>query len=219
VGAEHLGDGLLLGLTQLGKLLRHMRDRAVMLTNLDPLDRPTDPGGRRGVTGPGQRVGDIFGCSLDRAVVFGLRGGNSGQNRIDATAGEGLNRLVSTDLTKLPHRGRGQIVIGVLKFGPSGRRQPVTLGGPTAAGLLPRRGWISLCIADLDQCVEVPAHPGGGDTKLPPDIGCGDRPRFQQQTHDRAPGLPVLARRAADNGRFIRKDFHNVSVTQLAGRV
>ena len=179
MGAEHLGDGLLLGLTQLGKLLRHMGDRAVMLTNLDPLDRPTDPGGRRGVTGPGQRVGDIVGRSLDRAVGVGLRGGNTGQDRIDATAGEGLNRLISTDLPKLPHRGRGQIVVSVLKFGPPGWCQPVTLSGPTAAGLLPRRGRVGLRVADLDQCVEVPAHPGGGDTKLPTDIGCRDRPRFQ----------------------------------------
>lgn len=216
VGAEYLGDSLLLGLTQLGKFLRHMGDRAVMLTNLDPLDRPTDPGGRRGVTGPGQRVGDIFGCSLDSAVIFGLCGGNSGQDRIDATAGESLNRLISADLPKLPHRGRGQIVVGVLKFGPSGGCQPVTLCGPTAAGLLPRRGRVGLCVADLDQCVEVPAHPGGGDTKLPTDIGCGDRPRFQQQSHNRAPGLTVLARRAAANGRLVRMDFHNVSVTQLA---
>ena len=105
MGAENLRDGLLLSLTQFRKLFCHMGNRAVMLTYLNPLYGAADPGCGGGVTGSGQRVGHAFCRNPNRLVILGRRRWNASQNRVDATPSEGPNRLVTADLTELPHRG------------------------------------------------------------------------------------------------------------------
>jgi len=75
VGSEHVGNSCLLCLAEFRELLRHMGYRAMMLTDLDALDRSADPGRRGGVAGLGQRVSDVFRRRLDCAVIVGLGGG------------------------------------------------------------------------------------------------------------------------------------------------
>ena len=219
MGAEDLCDSLLLGLAQFWKLFCHMGNRAVVLTYLDPLHGAADPGCGGGVTGSGQRVGHTFCRDRNRLVILGLRRRNAGQDRVDATPGEGLNRLVTADLTELPHRGGRQIVVGVLKFGPPGRGEPIAFGGSAAAGLLPGRSRVGLRIATVNQRIEVPAHTRRGDFQATTYFSSGDRSRLQKQSHDGPTGTPVLTRQATGHRRIVRQDFHNTSVTQLDPRV
>jgi len=196
-----------------------MRNRAVVLTNLDPLHGAADPGCGGGIAGSGQCVGDALGSCRHRPVILGLRCRNAGQDRVDATPGEGLHRFVTADLSELPHRSGCQIVVGVLKFGPPGRSEPIAFGGSAAAGLLPGRSRVGLRVATVDQRIEVPAHTGRGNTEAPSYFCGGDRSRLQQQAHDGAPGAAILTRQTTGYRRIIRKDFHNISVTQLDPRV
>jgi hypothetical protein len=104
MGAENLRDSLFLSLAPFRKLFCDMGNRAVVLTYLDPLHGAADPGCGGGVAGSGQCVGDTFCRGRNRVVVLGLRRWNAGQDRVDATPSEGLNRFVTADLTELPHR-------------------------------------------------------------------------------------------------------------------
>ena len=192
-----------------------MGNRAVVLTDLNTLDRAADlrRGGR--VTRFRQRLGDPFRRRLD--VVGAV--GDTGQDGVDAAPGELLHRLLTADLAQLADRGRGQVVVGVLELGPAGGRQPVALGGPAAADLLPRRRGVGLGVTCLDEGVEVTAHPGGGEAQPVSDLGGGDRPRLQQQPHDGAARLTVMHDRARGGHRIdVGRDFHNTSVTQFLGR-
>lgn len=219
MGAENFRDSLLLGLAQFRKLFCHMGNRAVVLTYLDSLHGTADPGRGGGVAGSGQCVGDAFCRGRNRLVVLGLRHRNAGQDRVDATPGEGLNRFVAADLPELPHRGRRQIVVGVLEFGPSGRREPIAFGGSATAGLLPGRSRVGLGIAAVNQRVKVSAHAGRRETQATTYLSSRNRSRLQKQSHDGPPGAPVLTRQTTGYRRIVRMDFHNVSVTQLNPRV
>lgn len=196
-----------------------MRNRAVVLTYLDPLYGAADSGCGGGVTGSGQRIGYALCRDRHRLVILGRRRRNAGQDRVDATPREGPNRFVTADLTELPHRGRRQIVVGVLKFGPPGRGEPIAFGGSATAGLLPGRSRVGLRIATVNQRIEVPAHTRRGDSQATTYLSGGDRSRLQQQSHDGPPGAPVLTRQDTGHRRIVRQDFHNISVTQLGPRV
>ena len=196
VGTQDLGEGLLLGLAQLRELLGDMRHRAVVLADLDALDRPADPGRGGRVAGLGQRVGDPV-------------GGAPRRRRRLASAGSTPARMVSMRLrakvrtASSPPISRscrmaadGQIVVGVLQLGPAGRGQLVALGGPAAALLLPGRCGVGLRVAGVDQSVEVAAHPGCGHARAvrrsrPAVIG----PGLQQQLDDGSAGVTVVGRR------------------------
>ena len=71
VGAQDLGEGLPLGFAQLRELLGHMRHRAVMLAELDAVDRPAHRcrGGR--VAGLGQRPGHPVGSRFNVVGAVG----------------------------------------------------------------------------------------------------------------------------------------------------
>jgi len=219
MGAENLRDSLFLSLAQFRKLFCDMGNRAVVLTYLDPLHGAADPGCGGGVTGSGQRVGHAFCRDRNRLVILGLRRRNSGQDRVDATPGEGPDRLVAADLAELPHRGGRQIVVGVLEFGPPGRGESIAFSGSATAGLLPGRSRVGLRIATVNQSVEVPAHARRGNFQAATYLSSGDGSRLQKQSHDGAPSAPVLTRQATGDRRIVRQDFHNTSVTQLGPRV
>ena len=85
----------------------------------------------------------------------------------------------------------GQVVVGVLELGPARGGQPVPLGGPAPALVLPGRRGVGLRVARVDQRVEVPAHAGGGDAQPLADLAGGDGSRLQQQLDDRAAGMTV----------------------------
>ena len=219
VGAENLRYGLLFSLAQFRKLFCHMGNRAVMLTYLYPLYWAADPGCGGGVTGSGQRVGDALCRDRNRLVILGRRRRNAGQDGVDTTPRERPNRFVTADLTELPHRGRRQIVVGVLELGPPGRGESIAFSGSATAGLLPGRSRVGLRIATVNQSVEVPAHARRGNFQAATYLSSGDGSRLQKQSHDGAPSAPVLTRQATGDRRIVRQDFHNTSVTQLGPRV
>ena len=193
VGPEHLGHGLLLGFAQLREFLGDMRHRAVMLADLHAVDegRPTHPGGGGDVAGLGQRAGDPLGGRLDVGSSALPAASTPARIGVDAAPGERANRVLSPDLPQLPHRGRRQVVVGMVELGPAGRSQPVTLRGPPAANLLPGGRGRRLGVARLDQRVQVTPHTGGRQAQLVADLTGGDRSGLQQQAHDGATGVAI----------------------------
>ena len=188
VGAQHLGERLPLGLAQLRELLGDVRHRAVMLAELYAVDRPAHRGGGGGVAGLGQCVGDPIDSGFN--VVGSL--GYSRQDGVDAAPREGADGVVAADFAELTHRRDRQVVVGVAQLGAARGGQPVALGGPAAAAVLPRRGGTGLRIAGLEQRVEVPAHARGGDAEPVADLACGDGSGLQQELDDRATRVAVV---------------------------
>ena len=149
VGTEDFGHGLLLGFAQLGEFLGHMRHRAVMLTDLDTVERTLHPGGGGRIPGDAQRVGDPVGGSLD---VVGVRTGGRldvGEDGVDARAGESHDGLVTAELAQLAHRRRSQVVVGVLQLRAARGSELKALGGSAPALLLPRGRGFGFGIAGI----------------------------------------------------------------------
>ena len=219
VGAENLGDGLLLGIAEFGKLLGHMGNRAMVLADLDALDGSAHPGGGGGVPGLRQCIGDPFGGRLHGTAVLGRRCGYPGQDRIDPAAREGPYCVLSADLAQLPNGSRGQVVVGVLELSPPAGCQPVAFGRPAPAGVLPGGGRLRLGIAVVDECIEMAADAGGGDSEFAADLRGGDRTGLEQQTHDRPPRRPVVRGHPVGHRRRNVVEFHNTSVTQFGNRI
>ena len=214
MGSEHLGHGLLLGFAQLWEFFGDMRHRAVVLADLYAVDGSAHPGGGRDVTGVGQRAGDALGGRFDIGVLGAVGRLDAAQDRVDAPAGERLNRFLTADFAQLPHGRGSQVVVGVVELGAAGSGQPEPLRGPAPAGLLPGRGCQGFRVARLDQRVEVTPYTRGRQMELVADLSGGDRSRLQQQADDGLTGVTV-GNTGAKNGRRSCRDFHNTSVTQF----
>ena len=150
---------------------------------------------------------------------------DAGQDGVDAASREGADGVVAADLAQLPHRGHGQIVVGVVELGPSCGGQPVPLGGTAPPVVLPRGRGVGLGVAAVDQRVEVPADASGGDAQPVADLA-GGRGALEQQLDDGAAGVSVggqrdaLARAASRRPRShcLRAEFHNTIVTEFDKR-
>ena len=155
------------------------------------------PRGGGGITGAGQRVGHPFGGVRHGTVIVGIHALDPVENGLHAATREVPDSLVAADLPQLPHRGGRQIVVGVLELGSARCGQPVALGRPAAAGLLPGSRRVGLGIAAVDEGIEMPANTGGRDTEVAADLRGRDRAGFQQELHDGAAGVAVLRRAPA----------------------
>jgi hypothetical protein len=223
VSTQEVRECFPLGLAQLGKLLRDVRDGAVVLADLHAVDRSGHPGRRGGVAGHRERRCDAIGGRGDVRAHLAARRVDSGQDGVDAAPREGTDRIVATDLPQLPHGSHGQVVVGVVEFPPARRGEPVPPGWASAAVVLPGRRRVRFGIARVDQRVEVPAHARRRDAEPFTDLACRRRP-FEQQFDDRPAGMAVGRRRDAPGGsrksgcrraRGFRTDFHNTIVTEF----
>ncbi len=130
VPAEQPREDLGLGLAQLGELLGHVRDRAVVLAELLA---GTGLHGGGGIAVGGQRLGEHLrllarGRQLQQRPVPHLHLG-------DPLPGELHDGLVATGLGDEAQSGRGQVVVGLVEGVPAGVGQHEDLGGAaTAAG-------------------------------------------------------------------------------------
>src|SRR5215208_5922516 len=178
----------------------------MVLAQLDAVDRPTHWCRRGRIAGLRQRRRNPVGLRFNVAWPLGY----SRQDAVDTAPRERADRVVAADLAQLPHRGDGQVVVGVLQLGPTCGGKPVPLGGSSPSVVLPRRGGARLRVARLHQRVQMPAHPGGGDTQLVAYLTCCDGPGFQQELDDRATSVAICQ---------LRTEFHNTIVTEFRNPV
>ncbi len=124
-------------LAQFRELLGHVRDRAMVLADLHARCRPA---------GWTQRIPTaVKAPAISSAVVFHvLTGGvdrrfDVADDRLDPTSGEVLDCRVAADLTQVPHRGTGQIVVGVAEPGTADCGELERLRGTAPTALPPAR--------------------------------------------------------------------------------
>jgi alpha-1,6-mannosyltransferase len=202
VHTEQVGEGRGLGLAQLRKLLCHVRDRAVVLTQLRT---GTDVLGRRSVT---------FGAQSDRQQSRPRdrigRSGHLGPVPIDQVRypalGERADRLLSVTLGQKAQRGHRQIVVGVLELRPAGSGEQEHLGRATTAPGTSARCRTVAGLPVRQQDVEVAAHRGGAQPQRVGDLRGRHWSVLQQHPCHRLAGAAV--------GPDV---FHNVHVTYFSG--
>lgn len=203
VGAEQFSEHLGLGLTQLGKLRRDMRHRAVMLADLHTVAHLAGIGGEA-------RTGECVRDLVDGGghVVVGLGGRDVGDDPLHPIPGERRDGSVPTDIAQGTHGGTGEIVVGVPQFAAARRGELEPLrGAPTAASAEARRR--GLHVTESGERVEMTTHTRGADTEAVGDLACRQRTVLHEQRDDGSTGLPVVlhSRRLRSHG------FHNTSVT------
>jgi hypothetical protein len=92
--------------------------------------------------------------------------------------------------------------------------------------VLPCRRSARLRVAQLDQGIQMPTHPGRGDAQRITNLTCSNG-TLEQKLNDRTPGLSVRVRCDADGGRRIgqrrsrnlRSYFHNTIVSEFGNPV
>ncbi len=203
---QDLRESLSLGLAQFRELLGDVRHRAVMLAELYSVQWSAHFGGGGGVSGRGQCARHAID---NRFNVIGPLG-YSREDGVDAAPRKGPDGVVAADFPQLAHGRSRQVVVGVAHLGASGGGEPVSLGGPPAAAVLPGRRCAGLRVACVHERVEVPANACGRDPQLFADLTCGDGSGLQQKLDDRATRVAVAV---------VRNEFHNTIVTEFRNPV
>jgi len=124
VGAQDLGERFTLGLAQLGELLRDVRYRAVVLAQLNAVDRPSHRRHSGRVAGLRQRGRNPVGLGFNVARPFAY----SRKDAVYTASREGADGVVAADLPQLAHRGNRKVVVRVLQLGPACGRERTQLG-------------------------------------------------------------------------------------------
>ncbi len=224
VRAEDLGEGLALGVAQFRELLGDVRDRAVVLTDLDAVP---DGARRRREPGVVERVRDLVGGAGDVAGSVG--GCDAIDDGVDAAPRELGDRGVAADLAELTQRGAREVVVRVAEpAAPLGRDLESFRRPPAAAGRAVTVGDLA-GLPRLDERVEVPSHARRGEAEGTPHLARGDGALLQQHVHHGGPGVAlvrggpgcggaVCRPRAGERGVATRVGsrrigFHNTSVT------
>lgn len=177
VSSEKIGEGLTLGVAQLRKLGGHMRDGAVVLTDLHAVAYLT---GRRGKSSSCERVGDSARCFFHVYRATPHRRLDVGHDGFDSLACEGLDRAVPADLAQLTHCCACKIVVGVSESAATDCRQLKILGRSSTASLGDHgRGRYSR-LTVVDECFEMPSYPSSAEAQTGTDIGGGDRALFEK---------------------------------------
>ncbi|NKV11790.1 hypothetical protein GS909_13460 [Rhodococcus hoagii] len=113
MGAEQFRERGPLRLAEFGELLRDVRDRAVVLTDLHTVADRTDRGGE---TGRGERLGDLLRRRLDGLRFVVVDRSDRTDDRLHPATGEVLDGRVSTDLAQLTHGRAREIVVRVAEL-------------------------------------------------------------------------------------------------------
>ena len=214
--AEQPGEDLGLGLAQLGELLGHVGDRAVVLAELGAL-----PGLSRGGGVPircerlGQRLHLVaLGSGVDQLPVPLLHLG-------DPAPGELRDRLLTAGFGDEPHRGGRQVVVRLVERVPAGVGQHEDLRGATAATRAVDTLLAGFDQALVEQMVEVPADCRRGQLQALGEHRGAGRTVSQDRAGDPVPGGLVphdtgnstgAGGRWATRRRIGRRSFHNISV-------
>ena len=181
VHAEQPGDGLGLGVTELGELLGHAPHGAVPLAELHAGETAgADGAGRGGEAVLGHRLDEEIGPGHDVVARGGEARGIPALEAADPFVGEGRDGLGSTVRGEVAQGLDGELVV-------VGRERPVApLGDDVGAGRaappagvsrgVRRAGVVLLDGAVLGEGVEVPADRCGRQTEEPADLGGGDGP-------------------------------------------
>ena len=203
--AEHPADGRGLGLAQLGELVGHVGDRAVLLAQLLPHREVAHRGGvplvgedlRQRVDG-----GEVRAC-LDQVAEALL-------DLVGAPVGELADGFLATGLVEEADRLHSEVVVGLVEPVAPGSGQCEHLGrsatsADAAAARLP-----GLQGAVLEEVVQVTAYGGRGELEtLGERRSCGGAVDHDRPHHTLARGLVVLVLPRAGQ---VSGDFHNTSV-------
>src|SRR5215207_6962478 len=197
VGAEQPGKDLGLGLAELGELLGHVGDGAVVLAQLLPRCGCRGAG-RGGVAVGRQRLGKGFGPATGRGAgdpvaVAALELG-------DPLPGERGDRLAAAPLLDEAQRAGGEVVVGLVELVATGGCEHEQ-AGRTAPAADRGGAWRAL----LDQAVgqqgvQVAPHGRRGEAQGRGEAGGGGGAGLEDGARD-----PVA-------GRVLQRVFHNTSV-------
>ena len=194
MGARDLGEGLALGFAQLRELLGNVRYRAVVLADLDAVDRPAHRRGGGRVPGLGQRV-----RRRDRPSLQRQRGPSVTPDRMAS-----MRRRANVRTASSPPISRSWRIAAPARssYAWSSLARPAAVSRYRLAGR-PRplccqaAAALALRVAGVDQGVQVPAHARRGDAEPLADLAGGDRALLQQQLDDGAAGVPIRSRHDA----------------------
>lgn len=200
VGTQNLREGTGLGLAQFGELGGHVRDRAVMLADLDSLRVAHGLGrGRVAVLGQGLRhrrgAGGDRHAGVDIWLQFRSKPGRT-------MLGECHDGLLAAGLTQVAQRGVRKIVVGMRKRGTA--RVGERIGtGRTAAAAVRSRSRLAFDEQSIgNQRIEVPADRGGAQAEPLGKLRGVLRAAFKDAARDR------IARPLVPGS-----EFHNTSMT------
>jgi hypothetical protein len=228
-----LRERFLLGVAQFGELLGDMRDRAVVLADLDTV---SDRARGRRESGARERIRNGIGGLFE--ILGGLSGGGLDltDDCLDAAPGEVGDRSVSTNFAQLTHRCTGKIVIGVAEAPATLGGDLEVFGGASATTMARRTCGRFPGLARLQQRVEVATYTRGTETEPSADLRRRDGPILEQEFHHGRPGVTFVAggdgrcsagrqrRGTRLNSAFLahsggRIRFHNTSVTEFRSQV
>ncbi len=177
VRTQQFGERLTLGVTQLRKLRCHVRNRAVMLADLNSV---ADDSGRRCESRRGEGLGDTTCSFLQIGSAVARHRFDVGHDRVDTLARKRFDGCIATDLAQLPHGGTGKIVVGMAEAVAPDCRQLKVLGrspAPTTANCSRR------CHTRLTtgyQGFEVTSNAGSAQSETGADIRRCDGPFFEK---------------------------------------
>jgi len=215
VRAENLLERAGLRLAEFGELRCDVRDRAVVLADLDALDgaRGVDRLRGRSVSVLGERPGESVGtCGERRSGVDGAAqvGGESCRTML----GEVLDGLIATGLAQVAQRSVGEVVVGMRELRPTcvgecigtSRSAPAAVGGRARFALDEQ--------AVRDEGVEVPADRRGREPQPIGELGGGQRAILEDRPGHQVAGAvsrPITGAKSACRGAGL--DFHNTIMT------
>ena len=215
VGAEGPADRLGLGLAQLGELVGHVGDRAVLLAQLVADHR--QPTGARGVAlvgeDPGQRLGGAqVGVGLGDPGVVALDERHPAPGELD-------DRVVAGGLRQEAEGLRREVVVLLVEAVATGlgQREDPSRSAPPPAGL--RLRLLRLDGALGGQVVEVPAYGGRGQAQPLGQVGGRAGTVLEDRPGHPLAGRRVLRVRCLGTLRGRDAEFHNTSVTLLPGAI
>lgn len=174
VGPEQAGEGVRLGLAQLGEVLSGVLHGAVTLAQLHHGHLGADDGPHgRGVAVPGEQLGELFGAGV--RVGAGQPRGVPAHDGLVALGRERGDRLVTGGAPQEPHGLGRELDVLAAELGLAGGADDVPAGGAApspvvAARLVHRDGAVLL------EAGEVAADGGGGEVQAGGQLGGRDRP-------------------------------------------
>ncbi len=168
VGADEPADHGGLGLTELRELRGDVRDRAVVLAQLDASGQTR---GRRSVALAGQRSGQ----GLGTGEPVGPGGGDGLRAALlqpgQLVLGEGGHRLSTTAASQVTQSGNGEVVVGMWETVPAGAGEGELPRRPTAAAAGPVRSGMAGDPPLSFEGVQVPAYGGRRDAEFGSQVG------------------------------------------------